>query len=68
MSENQSMSSRAPLPGEADPHFGTDEQMLAWCERENLTPVKDSRGDWDWQSVWESYLARPTAEDSEPVR
>ena len=49
MIENQ------PLP---DPHFGTDEEMLAWCWRENLTPVKDPRGDWDWQRVWDYYQWR----------
>lgn len=52
--------SRKPLPGEADPHFGSDdEQMLAWAGREGITPTKDSRGHWDWAAAWEEYMARP---------
>ncbi len=52
-----------PLPvGECalppDPHFGTDEEMLAWCEREMITPVKDSEGNWDWMQAWADHEAR----------
>ena len=47
----------------SDPHFGTDEQMLAWCESEKITPKKDSRGAWDWLAAWEEYMARPASED-----
>lgn len=47
-----------------DPHFGTDEQMLAWCERENINPVKDEDGQWDWHAAWEEYLNRPDPEDA----
>ncbi len=39
-----------------DPHFGTDEEMLAWCEREGLTPIKDQHGRYDWQAVWDDYV------------
>ena len=41
-----------------DPHFGTDEVMLSWCERESLTPVKDADGNWDWIAVWVAYMKR----------
>ena len=54
--------SRPPAPGEADPHFGSDEQMLAWATREGITPRKDSRGNWDWPTAWEEYLTRPEPE------
>ena len=47
----------------ADPHFGTDEQMLAWCDREKIQPVKDEDGHWDWHAAWEEYLNRPEQED-----
>jgi hypothetical protein len=46
-----------------DPHFGTDEQMLAWCEDEKLEPVKDEDGQWDWHAVWEIYLIKLEEED-----
>jgi hypothetical protein len=46
-----------------DPHFGTDKEMLEWCVREGLTPVKDEDGDWDWHAVWEVYQARLDAEE-----
>lgn len=52
-----------PLP---DPHFGSEEVMLAWCEAEGLTPVKDEDGEWDWHAVWEIYEARLDAEEEEP--
>ena len=39
-----------------DPHFGTDEQMLAWCKEEGLTPVKDEEGQWDWHTVYAEWL------------
>ena len=45
-----------PMP---DPHFGTDEEMLDWCKDENLIPIKDEEGEWDWNSVWEEYMNRP---------
>ena len=50
--------SRDVCLGVTDPYFGSDEQMLVWCERERLTVVKDSRGDYDWQAVWDAYVAR----------
>lgn len=46
-----------------DPHFGTDEQMLAWCEKEGLEPVKDEDGYWDWLTVYEQYMAREEETD-----
>ena len=58
MREPVSGTSRKPQPGEADPHFGTDEQMLAWCAREKITPVKDQQGNWDWREAWAVYEAR----------
>jgi hypothetical protein len=48
-----------PIP---DVHFGTDEQMLAWCAREGIVPVKDRRGHWDWDRAWEEYEARQEKE------
>ena len=56
------MSNLPPIP---DPHFGSDEEMLAWCERENLTPVKNERDEWDWIAVWEIYMTRPVDDDDE---
>ena len=50
-------------PREPDPHFGTDEEMLAWCERENITPVKDADGDWDWHAAWNEYSIRLEGQD-----
>ena len=47
-----------PPPGTADPHFGSDEQMLAWCAREGIVPVKDKDGAWDWQAAWQQYQAK----------
>jgi len=43
---------------EPDPHFGTDEEMLAWCEDEGLQPIRDADGRWDWHAVWEVYANR----------
>ncbi|MEO5915591.1 MAG: hypothetical protein ABIS50_15260 [Luteolibacter sp.] len=58
------MNDNEPPPVEiADPHFGTDEQMLAWCEKEGITPTKDSRGAWDWQAAWDGYMSRPNKEE-----
>lgn len=51
------MSAKPKRPLE-DVHYGTDEEMLAWCERENLTPVKDADGNWDWDKPWAEFLAR----------
>lgn len=48
-----------------DPHFGTEEQMLAWCEREGLTPVKGKRGEWDWPAVWDEYCKRLDADPTD---
>ncbi len=45
-----------------DPHFGTDEQMLAWCKEEGLTPVKDEQGQWDWHTVYAEWLEREEEE------
>lgn len=59
MKDSSSPPSRAPLPGEADPHFGNDEEMLAWCAREGVTPLRDKRGEWDWQAAWDAYKAEP---------
>ena len=33
--------------------------MLDWCKDENLIPIKDEEGEWDWNSVWEEYMNRP---------
>jgi hypothetical protein len=57
-------SSRDAFLGMPNPHFGSNEEMLVWCEREGLTVVKDSRGDYDWQAVWDAYLARTDVEES----
>lgn len=38
--------------------YGTEEQMLAWCEREGLTPAKDKDGRWDWDVPWAEYCKR----------
>lgn len=46
-------------PPMTDVWFGSDEQMLAWCEREGITPTKDKDGHWDWHSAWAEYLSRP---------
>ena len=44
-----------PLP---DPHFGTDEEMFAWAQRESIQPVRDADGNWDWHAAWDTYLSR----------
>lgn len=44
---------------DADPHFGTTEQMLKWCESFGITPTKDEDGFYDWHAAWEEYLQRP---------
>lgn len=41
-----------------DPHFGTDDEMLAWCEREGIVPTKDDNGNWDWDAAWATWLER----------
>ncbi len=41
-----------------DPHFGTDEEMLAWCERKKIEPIKDAQGNWDWMLTWVNHEAR----------
>ena len=50
-------------PREPDPHFGTDEKMLAWCKSENITPRKDSKGEWDWHAAWAEYSKRLDGDD-----
>jgi len=40
-----------------DLHYGSDEEMLAWCKREGLTPIKDAEGNWDWDKPWGEFLA-----------
>jgi hypothetical protein len=47
---------------EPDPHFGTDEQMLAWCEREGITPQKDAAGQWDWHATWTEWKSRKSTD------
>ena len=49
------------LEPSADPHFGSDEDMLAWCKAEGITPVKDAEGAWDWQAAWAESLKRGEA-------
>ena len=44
-----------PLPPEPDPHFGTDEQMLAWAKKENLDIVRTEDGHYDWAAVYEQW-------------
>ena len=41
-----------------DPHFGTDEQMLAWAARAGLTIVKDAEGQHDWEAVYTEWSTR----------
>lgn len=50
-------------PPEPDPHFGTDEQMLAWCKAENITPQKTESGNWDWQAAWDEWNSRTDDDD-----
>ena len=49
-----------------DPHFGTDEQMLAWCQSVGITPVKDEDGVWDWLAAWSEYMAREETPEDKP--
>lgn len=44
-----------PMP---DIHFGTDDQMLAWCESEGFVPRKENDGSWNWQFAWDQYMRR----------
>lgn len=48
-------------PPPPDPHFGTDEEMLAWAQEENIAPVRDQEGNYDWHAAWETYLQRHTS-------
>jgi hypothetical protein len=48
------------LTTDTDLAFGSTEEMLAWCEREKITPVKDANGKWDWHRAWDEYSARLT--------
>lgn len=45
-------------PPRPDPHFGTDGEMLAWCRREGLEPVRDEDGHWDWPAARAEFLAQ----------
>lgn len=47
---------------DADPHFGTDEEMLQWCQQVGITPIKDEDGNYDWHAAWEEYQQRPEEE------
>ena len=47
-----------------DPHFGSDEEMTAWAEREGLEIVIDEEGNPDWHAVWKAYLEREEGSDS----
>jgi hypothetical protein len=48
-----------------DPHFGSDEEMLAWCRSEGITPVKDEDGEWDWFAAWDEYMSRPEKKEED---
>lgn len=50
---------------DSSPHFGTDEEMLKWCRQENLTPRKDSEGEWDWLAVYKEWMERDKGLDEE---
>jgi len=41
----------APIE-EPDVHFGTDEEMLEWANKEGLTPILDENGDYDWKALY----------------
>lgn len=49
-----------PLPA---PHFGTDEEMLAWCKSEGIVPRKDGDGNWDWHAAWDEFMKRTDSEE-----
>lgn len=50
-------------PSIPDPHFGTDDQMLAWCQEQGLEPIKDTEGNWDWHAVYQRSMALPEKDD-----
>lgn len=60
--ECKTMNPPSPYPDDwapsADPHFGSDEAMLAWCAEVGITPVKDAEGEWDWHAAWAEFRAR----------
>ena len=35
------------------PKFESDQQMLAWCKEQGVTPFKDDAGNWDWQKLYD---------------
>ena len=49
----------------ADPHFGSDEVMLAWCKDCCITPQKYKDGTYDWNAAWDEYIQRPENGDEE---
>jgi hypothetical protein len=48
-----------------DIHYGTEEEMLAWCEKEGITPRRDKNGFWNWDAAYLEYLSRPENEDGD---
>lgn len=41
-----------------DACFGSDEVMLQWAKANGLTIVKDERGEYDWNAVYQEWLDR----------
>ena len=46
------------LTGGESPHYGSDDQMIAWAEAEGLTIQRDDDGAYDWDLVYLNYLRR----------
>ena len=57
-----------PATGELPPtdmHFGSDADMLEWCQSEGIVPHRDEDGFWDWQRAWDEYCVRIDREEAE---
>ena len=46
---------RLPRPS---PHYGKDEQMLAWAKEDNLPILKNSEGNYIWRITYEIWRRR----------
>ncbi len=45
-------------------HFGSDADMLEWCQSEGIVPHRDEDGFWDWQRAWDEYCVRIDREEA----
>ena len=53
---------RLPHP---DPHYGDEEQMLAWAKEDNLPILKNPEGNYIWDITYEICCRRLEKEENE---